>query len=1064
MRSLSLFRVTLCRCLLFAVLVATSACASAKQTAPIAFRHIGMESGLTHERVSSVCSGSNGILWVSTLWGIDSYDGSTVSSFSVPDSILRGGEVYTLQEFGPDSMLVRMSSGLAFFRRSLLSFTRADEYLKASGVPSGMTDIYTDHHQNLWMVGGDSVLFVPKGGKVISFPLPRGVQVSCTSPSQYGFSVLLVDGRVIRCAPPAQGCAPSPQVFATPIPSGGKVMRTDDFGDLWVISQKGDSLWHKSMVNSSWELVNDQRFWTPDIPKDLVDVAVDSRRRIWLVSDQNGAVVIDPSDGDVTILKRDASTPFCLRSNLCTCVRTFPSGSVVIGYQHSGFSLYHPAAFKFAPLVLAPSTSQYSISDVRSITFDGRQHAYVGSNAGGVIKVDIDTRVASRVPFAKDDIVETMSALPDGSLWASISGRGFARYNPSAAGSPITYFAERRDSPDPLSGNTSSGALTYVHDGCLWVAAARQILAMPNILSGGDIFKGCAVASFEDEVVTMRRCSDSTSVIVLTRSTIYKATLTDGNIAIAKYADYDFRGDRPSDLCQGIYGFLWVATARGVVVFGAPDSTDHVHLLKQVELAQPAISLATCARGGGLAATASEVCLFKVFRRSDGDYRIVMGHYNASSGLLPGANSPRATLLLPSGQVWIGAEGGVNIYDPSLDDETSAPMVSFTSLFYNGHVVIPGQKIGGVVPLEQSVPSCASISLPTNAGVFSVSMSVRGASSPKCYSYLCEVVGSGQPPVMSLEPSFIIPSLPEGSYTLRVKAVDPEDRESDSPAEIKVNVYVPWHASRLVRCIFFVLLVVGVVALVIFIEKKRRHVRALERENLASRDSGLTSFNGQPSASTDIESIVIKSVAANVATSIDVLTDDIRALSDTRGLPLTDSIAIRNLVYRLISANSALAAVAGTQVADESDGRPFTGRHDIVAAARTTVRQVATITHSTQSVGFSSTLRNSVFEFDADAFRAVLIDIMVDAVVSTAGRGFVRVLVEKGKYGADLVSVSVCIGGELPTTSPYFNAGGTEPALPVNIEACVRRLNATVCAFDFGDGLLYTFIHIPVGK
>ena len=1035
-------------------------CSIARGDAPIAFRHVGMEAGLTHERVNSVCSGQRGFLWVSTLWGLDCYDGYSVTSFAVPDSVLCGGDILGVQEYGPDTMLVRMSTGMALFSRSQLAFSRADCFLREHGAVGGKSDVWTDGRQNLWSLGRESILFSPVSGRGFSFPLPDGVEVACLSPSRFGFAVLLADGRLIRCSPPAPGCAPSPQVFTTPMPSGGKTMRTDDNGGLWVISHGGDSLWHKPLAGLGWELVNSQPFWDERVPKGLVDVAVDASRRIWLVSEHNGACLVDPVAGSVVPLKRDASLPFSLHSNLCTCVEALSSGTVAIGYQHSGFSIYHPAAFKFSPLCLSQSASQNLLSDVRSVASDGMRCVYVGSNAGGVVKVDVPSRKASRLHISDSNGIESLAALPDGSLWAFVSGRGFVRYSENSNGGELVCFAQRRDSPDPLTENSSSGSLAVSRGGTLWVAAARQVLALPSAATPGDKFRGCAAASLDDEVVTLREGRDSSSVIVLTRSSFYMATLHDGHVELARLSDRDLRADRPSDICQGVHGFFWVATASGVAVFSDPDSSGCARFLKNVELAQPAVSLAPCLQGGALAATSSEVCLFKVYPAGNGGYRIVTGRYNAASGLLPGVNAPRTAITLPSGDVWIGSEAGINVYSPWPDDGSAVPMVSFSSLTFNGGLVLPGQSIGGVVPLSRAIPLCGSVSLPSGCGSFAVNFSVLGAPSPRCYSYLCEVVGADIPPSTSLEPCFVIPDIGDGSFTLRVTAVDPEGRLSECPAELKVVFRAPWYMSSWLRFSVVAILVAAVCAVVIRLVLRRVRMSAASK---LERQDDLSDFVERPALSSEIEALVLKSVAANVATSIDVLADDIRALSDVRGLPLTDSLAIRNLTYRLISANSALAAVAGASVAAESDGAAPAGRYDIVAATRTTVRQIAAITHSSQSVGFSSPLRNCIFSFDADAFRTVLIDIVVDAIVSTAGQGFVRVLVEKGKYGADLVSVSVCIGGELPSTSLYFNAGGGEPALPFNVEACLHRLKASVRTSDFGDGLIYAYIHIPAG-
>lgn len=1030
-----------------------------------AFRHVGMEAGLSHERVSSVCSGGRGFLWLSTLWGVDCYDGYSVTPFSLPDSVLRGGEVLSAQELGADSMLVRLSTGYAIFSRNSLTFSRADSFLKARGASPEFNGVWVDGQRNLWMIDGGDVVYSPARGTVCRLPLPSEASVSCVTSSRFGLAVLLADGRVLRCAPPAPGAAPMPQVFSTPVRSGAKVMRIDLFGDLWVVSAGGDSLWRKPMAGNGWELMNAHEYWTDDVPSGIVDVDVDTNKRIWLATERNGACVIDPSSGSVSPLLRDPASPLSLRSNLCTCVRSLASGAVVIGYQRSGFSVYHPSAFKFAPLSVSPLALQMSVSDVRCIESDGGRWAYVGSNGGGVFKIDVLSREAERLPFAKTDVAEYLAALPDGSLWAFVVGRGFARYGASCAPGrepAVEYFGGNARVPDPFGETSAVGVVAASRSGCLWAAVGRKVIALPNATDCEAVFDRCAVATLDDEVVTIRTGRDSTSMLILTRSSFLRARLVDGAVAIERLTDYNLRSDRPSDICVGVYGFYWVAVSRGVAVFNRPDSTGLSHLLRVISLPQPAIALEAEARGGAVAVTPSEACVFRVFpsQSAEGGYSIVSGRYSASSGLLVGVNSPRAMRAMPSGSVWIGAENGVNVYVPDVNDDSPVPVASFSRLALNGGVVMPGERIGGLCPLSRALPLCKQIVLPCGQGQFVVDFSVLDVPSPECYMYTCELVGSGLPPVSLISPSFRIPDLPEGRYTLRVVATDPEGRRSPHPAQLDIVFECPWYDSLSARlAVGAALVLVGFVLAFLC-----GNVRGRRKMRPRAEDDVMATI-GEPSvASAEFSSIVLKAVAANVATSIDALTDDLRAAASARGLSMADSFAIRNLTDRLISANSALASVAGATSPDEDVASPdgAVARHDIVAVTRTIVRQVASITGTRQTVGFSSPLRNCVLDFDLEAFRQLLIDVVVDAIVSTAGQGFVRVMVERGKYGTDLVSVSVSIGGGVPASSLYFATESDDVALPQEVEACLGKLRAKIQTCDFGDGIQHAFIHIPM--
>lgn len=1063
-------RYALFRLAFFVVALCAPLASAAGGAGRFAFRHVGMEAGLSHERVNSVCAGGRGFLWLSTLWGVDCYDGYSITPFTLPDSVLRGGEVLSAQELGADSMLVRLSTGYAILVRNSLTFSRADSFLKVRGASSELNGVWVDGRQNLWMLDGGEVVYSPARDPVCRFPLPSEASVSCVTSSRFGLAILLDDGRILRCAPPASGAAPVPQVFSTPVRSGAKIMRIDNFGDLWVVSAGGDSLWRKPMAGNGWELMNAHEYWSDEVPSAIVDVDIDTNRRIWLATERNGACVIDPSTGSVSPLLRDPASPISLRSNLCTCVKALASGAVVIGYQRSGFSVYHPSAFKFTPLEVSPRALQMLVSDVSCIESDGGRWAYVGSNGGGVFKIDVLSREAERLPFAKADVAERLAALPDGSLWAFVLGRGFARYGASGASGrepAVEYFGDNARVPDPLGATSSAGVVAASRSGCLWAAVGRKVIALPNATDCAAVFDRCAVATLEDEVVTIRAGRDSASMIILTRSSFLRARLVDGAVALERLTDYNLKADRPSDICVGSYGFYWVAVSRGVAVFNRPDSTGLAHLLRVVSLPQPAIALEAESRGGVVAATPSEACVFRVFpsQSVEGGYSIVSGRYNASSGLLVGVNSPRAMRAMPLGAVWIGAENGVNVYVPDVNDDSPVPVASFSRLALNGGLVMPGERIGGVCPLSRALPLCKQIVLPCGHGQFVVDFSALGVPSPECYMYTCELVGSDLPPVSLISPSFKIPDLPAGRYTLRVVAIDPDGRRSPHPAQLDIVFECPWYDSLSARvAVGAALVLVGFVLAFLCGNVRGRRKMSARAEHATTEEDVMATIGETYVASAEFSSIVLRAVAANVATSIDALTDDIRAAASARGLSMADSFAIRNLTDRLISANSALASVAGARATDD-DGASAggaVGRHDIVAVTRTIVRQVASITGTRQTFGFSSPLRNCVLDFDLEAFRQLLIDVVVDAIVSTAGQGFVRVMVERGKYGTDLVSVSVSIGGGVPASSLYFATESDDIALPQEVEACLGKLRAKIQTCDFGDGIQHAFIHIPM--
>ncbi len=1052
--------------MLLAIMLCACHITSASAQRAFAFRHVGLDAGLSHERVNNITKGSRGFLWVTTMWGLDNYDGYTVSSVAPPDTLLHDGELLGSQEFGGDTMIVRSTQGYILFIRSKMTFAAANNFLRSKGAKERPDEVWVDGWDNLWMLEGHEVIYAPKqSSSPMRFHLPEGAEVSSVCGSRYGLVVLLRDGRLLRCYPPVDGQKPIPQFFSTPLTNGAHSMRTDLTGDLWVITPGGDSLWHKPMSRRSWELVNAIEGCKCQLPHKMIDVCVDTKKRVWVVSENDGATVIDQEAGKTYRLKRDITDPYSLRSNQCSCVRAFGNGTVVIGYTHSGFSIYNPSAFKFLPVEVEPAAAKANMTDVRCITTDGREYAYVGTNGGGLVKVNIATRQATVLPFRNTDAIGHVAAMRDGSVWAFVNGKGFARYGSSCWSTErenaICYFGGTKGIPAPLGETATPGTVATSLNGCLFAAAGCEILALPNASDHNRVLDGGMTAELAEKVVTLRADNDSSSIIALTRSSFYKVSARGTRIETNRLTDYDLKHDRPSDICMDKYGYYWVATTQGVLLFRSRGTDYGTDLIDRKVFPQPPVAIAPGGRGGIIVATPTDLYMLRALPAEGSDsIRIMTGHYRTAGERYNGVNSPRAACRMPGGNVWIGSELGVNEYIPATGESEQTPTVEFSQLIHKGKYIMPGQEVDGVVTISKPLQANRHVTLPNTSSSFSVTFSAINSPAPLAMSYSCEVIGLGQAKVIKSEPRFALHDLTPGHYTLRVIAIDADGRKS-APADLEIDVVQPWYAKTLTIVIIVVIIVIVLTIITFKGGAKRGKQKVLRQTEYGFTEGGTRKTNKVKSD--EMSSVVLHTVAANVATSIGVLSDDLRSVSQTAGISIADSLTMRNLADRLNTANLALASVA-EQIGGGEAGSQFggMGRHDLVASARAIVKQVSTVTQTQDYVGFATPLRHCVFDFDIEAFRTLLVDVIVEAIVSTAGQGFVRIKVEKGKFAPGAATVTVSIGGTQPASSIYFTSDSENLALPTNIENCAKSLGAEIATRSFDDGMTHVLINIPM--
>ena len=179
------------------------------------------------------------------------------AGLSVPDSLQ--GEVFSAQELGPDSILIKMAGRYAIYSRSRMAFSYANAFFDACGAAGPVDDAWVDGRQNLWMLCGRKVRVVPyaNGGKGAEFLLPDDCGVSRACRTNYGVAFMLSNGCLLRCYAPTDGNMPAPQSIPSPLASGCRKLKCDFDGNLWVLSANGDSLWFRRQAGKEWTLVND---------------------------------------------------------------------------------------------------------------------------------------------------------------------------------------------------------------------------------------------------------------------------------------------------------------------------------------------------------------------------------------------------------------------------------------------------------------------------------------------------------------------------------------------------------------------------------------------------------------------------------------------------------------------------------------------------------------------------------------------------------------------------------------------------------------------------------------
>lgn len=1012
------------------------------------FRHVGIEAGLSGSRVSDLMVDGRGFVWASTIWGLDQYDGYEVSPAYVPDSLQ--GEVFSAQELGPDSILIKMAGRYAIYSRSRMAFSYANAFFDACGAAGPVDDAWVDGRQNLWMLCGRKVRVVPyaNGGKGAEFLLPDDCGVSRACRTNYGVAFMLSNGCLLRCYAPTDGNMPAPQSIPSPLASGCRKLKCDFDGNLWVLSANGDSLWFRRQAGKEWTLVNDMSVWSGDAPRSFIDMAADSDGRMWLASERDGLYVIDFSTGRGVPIRRASESLHGLRSNRCTCVTSTPDGFVLVGYAFSGFSIYHPSAFQFGSIDAAQPGLRALLSGVTGIVTNGQSTAYAGTEDYGLLSVNIRDNSVSRALSPEVGSVDCM-AYADGGLWLGLDGRGVARLN--AAGG-LSRF-DSADAPLALRGFVPARMAAGASGG-LWVACADNLAYLPSP-GAEDPIEGAVERKLPELIVGV--CSSGSEALVLLRSRLCKASVSDGRMLVESLVSAGLADLRPVDIWQGADSVIWVAAAHCVVAYAAKGAGGGLAEVGRVGMENP-LAMSSDEAGNVVVASPSEVCVLRVNRSSRG-WSVVYERRDAPSYLGRGSVSPHSACLMPDGDIWFGAERGIIKYSPAtsrLSADTLASRVAFCSVTADGETVRPGDRYDDVEVLRLALPFESRLLLPVSSDVFTVHFSALGVPSQSVV-YVCDVEGSDLATVYTREPCLTLHNLPAGTYTLRVRIQGEDGGVSALGASLEVVVREAWRESVYAKgfMLFAALLMAVMITYCIM-----SYRNAMRMNEMAKAQADMSMSAAEVGV---LRNEALVDMASDITTSLSPLADDVRGLGRQHGVRPEERIKIDLLCDRLMAANTMLSQVANAAEVGVSP-RPSPVRHDLCAYVRQVCDSVTGVTQGTVRVDFSSSMRICLVNFDAAILRYILVDVLSDAVVSAQCVGFVNVRVEKDKYMQAMISVTISMGGAVPVRSRYFAKADGSPSLRGPVKERIDAIGAVVSSFDGGDGVYFVILQIPAGK
>jgi len=562
-----------------------------------------------------------------------------------------------------------------------------------------------------------------------------------------------------------------------------------------------------------------------------------------------------------------------------SCIRTITddkNGNLIIGTEGNGLFAFSPdLQNQFVLQNYTSENSEIGHNIVQSLTIDRSENLWIGT-LQGISKTDLKKKKfnlyrRSNSPNSIDllgNVIASLYKNDDGTLWVGNWGQGLNLVNRDTR--EVEHFSSQLTGNHYISND-------FVHtifkdtDNLIWLGTRNGILiydkAGNRFVTWNIFFNNSALPSFENVRIYMIIQDSASNYWIGTQNGLYKVNSakssvevfqkeldgshqlsanlvyclledTEGLIWIATVGGLDmynpvtkkikhFRKGKNglSDdfiitLCEDNKGRIWIGTGTYVNVFNKKDSTFNFYAQEQglpnnmiFEIVKDKNNDLWIATGKGLCKFDEEQNSFHTFTLEDGLQSL---EFNL-----------RAACVCNDGEILLGGMNGFNSFYPdSISKNTYIPNLVFTSFY----------KTKGnsreFVNLEES----REVVLKHNVNSFTIEFAALEYTNPKKNNYAYQMEGiSGEWVDIGNRRFVPFSGLQPGEYTFKVKGSNNDGVWNNNEISIRIIVLPPWWKSIFAYVVYFVFVILAIVAFIKMRERKLRHDKEILKQKVLER-------------------------------------------------------------------------------------------------------------------------------------------------------------------------------------------------------------------------------------
>ena len=785
------------------------------------FRRLDTRDGLSNSQINDIFQDSKGFIWIATSYGLNRYDGYRFRTFysDVNDTTtLRNNYVNDIWEDYAGRLWLRQGMNYCVFDPKTETAVRTPSTLLAKmGIKGGLDRVYIDKKKNYWVKTYDDGLYYynPKtkqktltkyGYSEDEFPKEFWI----SSFAEFDDLLMMVssDGDLIA----VDGTQGKVVWRDKHIPQHGGAQQAsyklfiDNYDNTWVISSERTYI-HHAKENKWYDSINDFFAATgisglPENPL-VWDVIMDQRNWLWLATDHEGLLVVDPQNKEIKQFLSNKFDQTSLSENTVKALMLDKAGNMWIGAYRNGLNQY---------IESQAGIKTIELGDINT-TVEGKDGFYwLGTDNRGIIRYNPATEESevldkSTSGFASNTMVASFCS-HDGALWFGTYNGGLIEIDPD--GRVTNYLVSGAD--EGLL-NNNIWSVTEDKWGDIWIGTLGSGVQRLNRKTGKfktwNSYNTNLNENFMTSVGWIKK-----GWLIAGHSTYYSLiNPVNGKVTNVTIPNVPGQAQAaPTTVCvlEDSRGLIWQGSMSGCCGYDPKTGWQKLLDMNNGLLGSSVVGMAEDQRHTMWVVTEHGVANVNPHKEADGTWSFIIRNFTTKDGLQQGPYNHRSISVCRDGKVLVGGFGGLDIIDPKLlssSGNKERPIFSGLKLF--GQQVEVGMAYDGHVILREALDVCRKLVLKHDENQFTIQLATDKGEmhNPSRFIYQLEGFSDKWIKTEEVDPNITYMSLHHGNYTLHVRMLNEDGTMGEYEATLKITITPPLIRNRWLMVAF--LLIVG---------------------------------------------------------------------------------------------------------------------------------------------------------------------------------------------------------------------------------------------------------------